>query len=833
MKTFLFARISLLTFTLTAGLTVPELSVAQGNLSLGQPAHENHTGHARPASPPPKANPQPRAQTSATMNVLGETNVLLDPACNACQGAAAELLAHSHTPVAEGEPLQLHVGHVVSDPGDEVANVRTTIEPVDPKKPFPDKVKRGDVIAFRVVVTGVLDAGTWKTEIFNGDKVIGEVRFILPSVSFNLKVDTADANPQTLALTRGEKSRLRLKNDDTTGYQIAWEFVAGPNALPVKGDGKIAASGELPLLIEPRVDWFEEASVDPCWEISKWLESWSRFPCNLRAVFKDKDADGLLTVRLHSKECVNDSGAPTKVFRVKTSLAYYGPLKKAWWSYLFTLFLLLAGAVLSLYVNYKFPDEEIRSELRKQHSQIQRDIRDLSMRLASRLRVIAGIELQLLVKRLRTLTWYKTDFDKERSEISDATANLSRRVTLLQLMGSLRESYESLFTLDVPPTIMDSLESAFEQLGNLLDDFQCPDSVLQDAEKRLADLRKRIAGWSECDPALAARISASLQSLKNGIDVGSLHASAAFATIKTQVPLLVAQLSAAPPNATDISANDYYHYDCLAFRGSLLRKYALLCDSRSPLPGDSPLLTRRIELLNRMRIESWDGLRKARRLVDEMCEEVYSDDIRNEIMTPENAPEKIFIELDRNNVRAFQAAQFYLRFQDNRFAPAAALDEWSCVWNFGHGPFLDRKGDPNTYLEERGWENAHYFPQKATYQLTVRFYHEQEGELRDAAGRPIGPTKQVVVGAESDQPEFSGRFAWFKRRWAKAGAWMDGNGNSLLRLVLALIPAILGLVAGAKDEFLKMDLYLALGAIFLLGFGSDTVKNLLSQKPKS
>jgi hypothetical protein len=50
--------------------------------------------------------------------------------------------------------------------------------------------------------------------------------------------------------------------------------------------------------------------------------------------------------------------------------------------------------------------------------------------------------------------------------------------------------------------------------------------------------------------------------------------------------------------------------------------------------------------------------------------------------------------------------------------------------------------------------------------------------------------------------------------------------------MLALIPAILGMVAGAKDEFLKMDIFLALGAIFLLGFSSDTVRTCRRRSPR-
>ena len=48
---------------------------------------------------------------------------------------------------------------------------------------------------------------------------------------------------------------------------------------------------------------------------------------------------------------------------------------------------------------------------------------------------------------------------------------------------------------------------------------------------------------------------------------------------------------------------------------------------------------------------------------------------------------------------------------------------------------------------------------------------------------------------------------------------------------MALVIALFGLIAGAKEQLLKLDLVAALVAIFMLGFGADQIKNLLTQKP--
>jgi hypothetical protein len=48
---------------------------------------------------------------------------------------------------------------------------------------------------------------------------------------------------------------------------------------------------------------------------------------------------------------------------------------------------------------------------------------------------------------------------------------------------------------------------------------------------------------------------------------------------------------------------------------------------------------------------------------------------------------------------------------------------------------------------------------------------------------------------------------------------------------MALVVALFGLLAGAKEQLLKLDVLPALLAVFMVGFGADQIKNLLTQKP--
>ena len=129
---------------------------------------------------------------------------------------------------------------------------------------------------------------------------------------------------------------------------------------------------------------------------------------------------------------------------------------------------------------------------------------------------------------------------------------------------------------------------------------------------------------------------------------------------------------------------------------------------------------------------------------------------------------------------------------------------------------------------------AHYFPEADSYAVTVRLRHEETGDLKDSNGALLTIENQIFVSSSEETLEVTGHAAGVRRRWRKSKSWLGENGNSIARLALALVPAILALVARAKDQVLKLDLFPALSAVFLAGFGSDQVKDLLlSQKSKT
>jgi hypothetical protein len=123
------------------------------------------------------------------------------------------------------------------------------------------------------------------------------------------------------------------------------------------------------------------------------------------------------------------------------------------------------------------------------------------------------------------------------------------------------------------------------------------------------------------------------------------------------------------------------------------------------------------------------------------------------------------------------------------------------------------------------------------YSVKVEVTRDLTGEvvaMGNVAGLPNG-TISVIGLPRRSWRRLAGKILTF--HWKEAGKeWHKskiGAGRMLdfLRLMLALVIALLGLLAGAKEQLLKLDVLPALVAIFLLGFGADQVKNLFTQKP--
>jgi hypothetical protein len=159
--------------------------------------------------------------------------------------------------------------------------------------------------------------------------------------------------------------------------------------------------------------------------------------------------------------------------------------------------------------------------------------------------------------------------------------------------------------------------------------------------------------------------------------------------------------------------------------------------------------------------------------------------------------------------------RFTLRFERSILNQAAATQEWKYAWDFGDG--LPR---------EEGWSVHHTF-------LNPHAGYPVKVYLRNLDGESIPPGSvdlAVPVAASSWAVSSStGRLGKIARALGLSSA---ENRLEFGRLLFALAITVFALLATARQQIQSMTFLEASGAAIALGFGADTVKNLLTQKPQ-
>jgi hypothetical protein len=117
---------------------------------------------------------------------------------------------------------------------------------------------------------------------------------------------------------------------------------------------------------------------------------------------------------------------------------------------------------------------------------------------------------------------------------------------------------------------------------------------------------------------------------------------------------------------------------------------------------------------------------------------------------------------------------------------------------------------------ETGWEITHYFRVPSEMSFEARFRKRNGQLVLDKSGAQPLTLKSSDFGLSLGSLPNSRR--------------SDAAKAESLRLVLALGLAIMGLVAGAHEQFMKLDVFFGLLTVLMLGFSADTIKNLFAKR---
>ena len=324
----------------------------------------------------------------------------------------------------------------------------------------PDKLELQpqETTTVQATVKCAVEEGDWSSSIQSNDTELGKLRVIRINPPFGISLDSATPNAPELTFQRGAPAHFRLKNADSIDYNITWEYSVNghlirsnaPEATKLKEEAwwrrwlcrprpvlpqpsavvTVPQKGQEEIIFTPPAAWFKRVSV-----------------------LKDQTEEGALTIRMASAQ-KGPYANITRTFLVKTHLVHCPGISsdlKA--DFIISVFLGF-GAVFSLFLNFMLPNQMRKMKMKEQLADLGHQISNLSYALASRLRVLVGLDQRLITDRLRNLVWTNSEFATEMQSIDQAITRLRTRLQFLTTLGLTRTNFERMRSDVLPPTVM-------------------------------------------------------------------------------------------------------------------------------------------------------------------------------------------------------------------------------------------------------------------------------------------------------------------------------------------------------------------------------------------
>ena len=799
-----------------------------------------------PAQADPPANPPACAPVSALGSLqLAPTSPVL--ALRRGSGIAFITLINKGPDPA---PLDLAASPVVE------CSSSTVITQAKAEVSLPDQAKSvasGASVNIRLSITGVTEASLGREVITNGGVPVGSVRIVEIDAPLNLTVAANGTSDKPLDYSYGEPVTLALRNGDSEPYHLLWEFLV---------DGQTFSSG---LLDIPANGLAYIHLKDACGRHS--AQAFCKGYSVVDPVHPTVKTGGL-QLSLIADGSLPSGLLPTRTLPITLLMRRVGPTTSDVLSYGYAALILLLGGLLSFLGSSVLPIMQRKADLRTQVQDLANRTSTVSVRVDSYLRVLLRLERKRIESAITGASaWLPTSTDPL-NHVPVFIDTLSRRLAAAERLDELRRKHDQI-SGSAPPSVTDAIDVTLQTAAEQLHSAALTDEELAAAS---ASLDKAQAALNQLDDsiALARLIAGNLMALRTRLTAFPVEY---YSDLQAALPGLFVILDPARgfDDPKNIVRPMFFAIDHGIAAIHLLLDYAMVrvtipnlpTASSAPPPGSTPaqpvpnsvivspelcselganarkrLLERQCTLFELLGTLSWLALREATLLIQEMREDTYQDDILAEITKPGQA--EIAIETQRT--RPLLPIFFSIVFKDSRFNNAAALRRLVCHWSFPDG------------LQELSWKVCHYFTGRERMPAIPP-------SLPSQPGQPVPPE---AFGEENHRLVGS-RFSWFGRRPHRLPlrhfviyAAISGRRTEepkevpvpplhttillertahpdkarfvaeILRFLIAFGVALAGLLSGALDQLSKLDFISATLAILALGFGANSIKNLLT-----
>lgn len=662
------------------------------------------------------------------------------------------------------------------------------------KKPFPK------LLTLRITVTNLWEAGisTARLQADGRDIPLATIKALRIPQAYNVKIEAENPNKPELIVALGRHPTIRLLNSDPMTHAFRWMF---------RGKGA-DRSGE-PNTVEIPANG--SAEID----LSKAVPERGLTTLIAAGTLKDDvgPAELVLTPML------GDTAAPPQkpvVLPLSLRFRFWTDGLQDAVNLLCVFALLLLGGILSIWVHCGMPNTTRALALRRRLAAVRDRINGLGDNVDSRWRVLLNATERSVAERLESEFWIFPSFAAVLDNATKDAEMLEGWTDCAYAVSLAVQETRQQISRGLPPTVLRWIEEksnqAIEPIGT---GFTSPDELqaMRAAAKSVADLLAAAAHGSpipDLEKAIAERESRVSDTEKENRLKDCLPKE--FATLIQQVAAFA---------GTPIKPEMYFDRDTLSWKVDLLHQYSDLAARLTPAtmatasggnPAPSPpsaalrrLVQQQDRFFDYLRPEAPESLRQAETFLLEMKQDIYADALQREL---EMNPPALEFSCRQSSIEPGEAVPMSLRFQRSILNSAAARAEWTVDWNFG-----------DQSLDERGWDIYHVYAKAGSYPVNIAIR-----KTDDLAVAFKMPAKDMPVGSTQD-----GKIS-LSRAWRYFSPEFKLEFS---RLLLVLAAAVIGLLATAQQQAQNLSLLQAAGAVMALGFGADTLKSLLTQKPSA
>ncbi len=693
-----------------------------------------------------------------------------------------------------------------------------------------DELAPGQTVALSAAISGILDAGNYSVPLFNGSQPVGKLS--ITGFPFGVHPETP-ANGAVQVNVAADRSYFTLKNNDPVEYPVFWELTVGTR----KASGTLrmrASTSEEVEITQANCGGKGNGAPSCLLTAAGW---WPRFA----SLLKDSTEDGRLRIAYLPPTSADASLLPHTVAPVKV-VTHYRPAEETSVFSSIILFVFLAlGALLSIFANLWIPHNLRKNATCSRLKLLIRSIREISASIPSQARISAEVDAREILNRLQNAGWFYSDFDTILLDYETQVSALEARVALLQQADEYQQDVEQFSDTNIPPTYIARARRAFEPAMEVFEGTQWTSAQQKLASDFVERFRQTVDALKNVhtngvDEQFKSDVAAHLARLKT---VFGNTRSGMAKEFETFLPNIFKRLDDGSLN-DKLRLSDYVQIDIDIWKLRLVERFVNAYEGATSASWHNKLNDRaglsasvpQGSLLYFLQLNTWDGINCAELLCDEVDQGIFPEDICAAL---NHQPMQVAIRVRQNEITANRRADFELCFSNYALNGATARQEITPIWTFSalgkteaspqevdpHGTrprmglikylgSLFRRDRPDTHSSgksERGWTGSCFVPQIPEVHVRVCF-ENWFGEMK-VDGKETGLKKSFPIGSADDS------LVW-------ARFWLE-----ISRSCVALAIPVVGLLAGARDKLLNMDVTAAIVAVFILGFSTDSIKSAL------